>query len=689
MSPDYIKNYIEANPKEYNDPEAAVPVTPEVIEEAASLLPVGIEIISPDYGVVKVETNPTKQETQYFVDLIKPQIKAQTYKENKGTFANEMFHYGLMWARNNSKAKPVKIQKFEGINNNYYNYHALDQNGNSLPSINILQPIIDKIEKSLGIDMSNYDSVIGNIYLDNQYVYPHKDTTESVTARNYPVIVYTLGNESGLGIVDNSEGKMTFANSYDIRYLPSGDKLTGYTNEVLTKNGSIYTFGLDGKGRFELTHSTPTNSKKTGVYPPITLPNGNIITNYTITLTFRRAQDLEPGMPTAPAKIETESTQPQAGVKPGVSELFNSTPELAAIGTPEQYSQYLDTIFPDSKVKDIVYHGSKAPNIKVFNKSEYGYEGISFTYSKNRATGYAKDASWNTVKKDGTPWYGKVYSVIINAKELGKDYEILENLQEELVVFEPDQIHILGNKQDIEGFKKFVSTQPTVGTILPGPETKINIYAGTRENAELSNFADRITGYYEIDGFTEIQGVFRTVEGAFQAAKVSYTKDLNKEEKIDNAIIKEKLASASGSEAKALGKKIKGLDKVNWDANSSDIMKKILLQSFKANPDALAKLLATGNATLTHTQDKGKWGTEFPKLLMEVRDELRSKPTVEPVGESQLDLFEQEIEDSQNNVESKIADADSLGRNYDVSLDPEEGPNWTEEDNESDDPFMC
>jgi hypothetical protein len=36
-----------------------------------------------------------------------------------------------------------------------------------------------------------------------------------------------------------------------------------------------------------------------------------------------------------------------------------------------------------------------------------------------------------------------------------------------------------------------------------------------------------------------------------------------------------------------------------------------------------SKLLATGNAKLTHTQDKGKWGTEFPRLLMEVRDELR------------------------------------------------------------------
>ena len=34
-------------------------------------------------------------------------------------------------------------------------------------------------------------------------------------------------------------------------------------------------------------------------------------------------------------------------IKPGVSELFESNPELANIGTQEQYSQYLDTIFPD------------------------------------------------------------------------------------------------------------------------------------------------------------------------------------------------------------------------------------------------------------------------------------------------------------------------------------------------------
>jgi hypothetical protein len=58
-------------------------------------------------------------------------------------------------------------------------------------------------------------------------------------------------------------------------------------------------------------------------------------------------------------------------------------------------------------------------------------------------------------------------------------------------------------------------------------------------------------------------------------------------------------------------------------------MKDLIKESFEQNPEALAKLLATGNATLTHTQDKGKWGTEFPRLLMQVRDELRSTQTAQ------------------------------------------------------------
>lgn len=140
----------------------------------------------------------------------------------------------------------------------------------------------------------------------------------------------------------------------------------------------------------------------------------------------------------------------------------------------------------------------------------------------------------------------------------------------------------------------------------------INIYAGTGENAELSNFAYR--------PFTSDLGRFNTVEAAFQYAKAMFT-----DESIDNSEVELKIVnSKTGAEAKALGRRLKGLKTSEWDKVSSKIMKELLKQSFKQNPEALVKLLSTGNAELTHVQDKGKWGKEFPKLLMEVRKELSS-----------------------------------------------------------------
>ena len=324
--PDYIQVRLEKPVK------ITIPETTQEEEESTSQSTNKIKTISDDYGVVQVETNPTKQKTEEFLDLIRPQIKAQTYKENIGQNANQMFHFGKMWSRVNIKARPLTIDSYAptkdrdkliaagqnakgndlGVSQYTYAYHELDQNGNPLPQLNQLQPIIDEIQKSLGIDMSGYDSVIGNIYQPDEFIYPHKDTTESKSAEGYPVIVYTLGAKAGLGIVDNNKGKMTFANQYDANYLRGKEKLSGYTNEVLTKNGTIYTFGLNGKGRFNLTHSTPINDNKSDSQPPITLPNGDVIRNYTITLTFRRAADLTADMPKTPAKLSTQSQAPKS-----------------------------------------------------------------------------------------------------------------------------------------------------------------------------------------------------------------------------------------------------------------------------------------------------------------------------------------------------------------------------------------
>jgi hypothetical protein len=258
-----------------------------------------MEIISEDYGIVKIETNPSVDITNKFIYLIREQVLKQTFKENKGRFANAMFHFGLRWGRRSGLFKPAKINSFAG-KSDYYGYDTLDQNGNPLPSIKILQPIIDELEKHLSIDMCDYDSVIGNIYLNDEYVYPHRDTTESLSARKYPVIVYTIGNDASLGIWDNNKGKITFANTYDSNYAPGTLKGLNPTNEILTKNGTIYTFGLEGKGRFELVHTTPSLNKKIIEFPKLLLPDLSVISKYTITLTFRRAQDLTDNIPEIP-----------------------------------------------------------------------------------------------------------------------------------------------------------------------------------------------------------------------------------------------------------------------------------------------------------------------------------------------------------------------------------------------------
>lgn len=208
------------------------------------------------------------------------------------------------------------------------------------------------------------------------------------------------------------------------------------------------------------------------------------------------------------------------------------------------YSQYLDTIFPDSKVKDIVYHGSKEKfdkfdknitykNIsnKIFNeyiqgfyfseKGEYGKEYPVLLNSKNvkdltelfkasnRDIDYQVKQDFNRIQKAignneidtalierplnlklkpvGTYVVnikqGSTYSVYFTndgmatmANEVAKnvkeeDLAFYKKLNEEnkkyndsltktynwYVVFEPEQIHILSSKKDLEMFRNFIN----------------------------------------------------------------------------------------------------------------------------------------------------------------------------------------------------------------------------------------
>lgn len=167
-------------------------------------------------------------------------------------------------------------------------------------------------------------------------------------------------------------------------------------------------------------------------------------------------------------------------------------------------------------------------------------------------------------------------------------------------------------------YQKTFNNAPTSSTV--------NIYAGTGENADLSNFAIRPFTHYFNDGSVK---EFQSVEQAFQYIKASKFADTRSNDgntrSSGKSIQAEIMDTTTGSQLRSLGRQIKNLNVQAWDRSSSFVMKQLLRESFEQNPQALQRLLSTGNSILTHIQDNGKWGKEFPRLLMEVRYELKKK----------------------------------------------------------------
>lgn len=166
------------------------------------------------------------------------------------------------------------------------------------------------------------------------------------------------------------------------------------------------------------------------------------------------------------------------------------------------------------------------------------------------------------------------------------------------------------------------------GTLKDNAFTRANPndYSDSFQNTYLSNFAIRPFTHYFNDGSVK---EFQSVEQAFQYIKASQFADTRSNDgntrPSGKSIQAEIMGTTTGSQLRSLGRQIRNLNVQAWDRSSSFIMKQLLKESFEQNPQALQRLLSTGNATLTHVQDNSKWGKEFPKLLMEVREELRKK----------------------------------------------------------------
>ena len=145
-------------------------------------------------------------------------------------------------------------------------------------------------------------------------------------------------------------------------------------------------------------------------------------------------------------------------VKPGVEELFNTNSELANIGTKKQYSQYLDTIFPDSKFKDIVYHGrSRGRVLDLSDYEEDHYVFFAPTIGEAKMWGGRLSEIFGNSRVEVT-------FAILNNPEKGLTNLNPNDTNPKLTEYftDPNSVYILGTYEDIEGFKEFVNNDNKV-----------------------------------------------------------------------------------------------------------------------------------------------------------------------------------------------------------------------------------
>ena len=174
-----------------------------------------------------------------------------------------------------------------------------------------------------------------------------------------------------------------------------------------------------------------------------------------------------------------------------IQEVFNNNPELSKIGSMEEYSKYINTIFPKSQEKNIVYHDTRSDEIEggklrpstdgtygegiyVQMKREFGgtYGGKTLSVIINTRKAYP----FNTGMNGGpSTLFNKFLDKHRNSKksywvDLAKQefreyiikdgYDAIRTREEGgnsfYILFEPEQTHILGTQEDIEGFKKYL-----------------------------------------------------------------------------------------------------------------------------------------------------------------------------------------------------------------------------------------
>jgi hypothetical protein len=250
----------------------------KAISKSSATEPKGEKIID---GVYVNQEGLTKAEELELFNLIKPTLEKQAIKSNNGKHAPKMAGLNLNWDYVNGNTK----RRDKGFNridvgdplqkNSTYGWFSKSSTGDKLNPIS--KRMVELMSKATGIDVTNYDGVIINIYDSLSFIGNHPDIDESKTAKNYPVVVVNIG---GTGNIVMGKEKIDL------------------------KSGAGYVFGFKGENR-TIPHSTYASPIKGNLPTLTTESDGETLEagSYRISITMRRVMPLKSNMPKEPAIV--------------------------------------------------------------------------------------------------------------------------------------------------------------------------------------------------------------------------------------------------------------------------------------------------------------------------------------------------------------------------------------------------
>lgn len=183
-----------------------------------------------------------------------------------------------------------------------------------------------------------------------------------------------------------------------------------------------------------------------------------------------------------PSEKKYTSVELKNTLKEGVEIVFSIHSQLKTIGNEQNYSKYLDTVFPTSNNKDIVFHGTNQPLSKILSE---GFKNNTELYEPDDDRAFEVGelgAGYYFGRYEYVQNYGTtIVPVILNNPRI-EDLSLLpfesdkEIKDKQYFVQSKKDIHILGSEKDIQQFKSYMnqSNLETQNPVVPSQEKVMN-----------------------------------------------------------------------------------------------------------------------------------------------------------------------------------------------------------------------